>query len=215
MKIISEFKDYYDCIQHTIFDKTTIYFRHKKIIQKPHAPRRWYTDSIEVYYGIIYFCGKKYPFIEVAQRYAQSDFFYCPDKADTYIREILTGNELKRYLGEARHKYYGSETVNSLYNGWERFLIKCQNEANIDIFHAKHQSPIIVKHDNWLIANPCLKEYAFYRAVDEYTAFQEIYMYLSGVLGGNFQPIPEVSDLDMIEAKGFDKRYSFRKDKET
>lgn len=58
-----------------------------------------------------------------------------------------------------------------------------------------------------------LKSFEFYKKFDPYIVFQEIEMYLSGVLGFNNPEIPEVSDIDMVEAKGFDKKTSFRKPK--
>ena len=45
-------------------------------------------------------------------------------------------------------------------------------------------------------------------------AFQEIEMYISGVLGINNKPTVEISDKNKIVGRGFDLKYSFRKDPE-
>ena len=47
--------------------------------------------------------------------------------------------------------------------------------------------------------------------MDSYTAFQELQMYFGG-LAAPIKPIPHISDADMLIAKGFDKKFSFRKD---
>jgi hypothetical protein len=56
-----------------------------------------------------------------------------------------------------------------------------------------------------------LKDVEFFRVFDPHTTYQEIFMYISGVLGGNMKEIPEMSDDDMRDSKGFDK-WSFRKE---
>ena len=58
-----------------------------------------------------------------------------------------------------------------------------------------------------------LKDYEFYKKFDSFAAFQEIQMFLSGVLGNKENEIIVVSDKDKIAQHGFDK-FSFRKDKE-
>lgn len=61
------------------------------------------------------------------------------------------------------------------------------------------------------IINPLLKEYEFYRMFDTFQAFQEISMFMSGVLGSREKEIVEVADKYKIAQHGFDK-WSFRKE---
>src|SRR5208283_3990318 len=61
--------------------------------------------------------------------------------------------------------------------------------------------------------NPLLKDYEFYKVFDTYQAFQEIQMFIGGVLGNKEKEIIEVADKYKIAKHGFDK-FSFRKDKE-
>jgi hypothetical protein len=60
-----------------------------------------------------------------------------------------------------------------------------------------------------MIYNPKLKDWQFYRIVDTYTAYQEVFMYL-GSLAVPLKEIPEISDKIMRDAKGFDE-WSFKK----
>jgi hypothetical protein len=61
------------------------------------------------------------------------------------------------------------------------------------------------------IINPNLKTYEFYKVFDSFSAFQEISMYIGGVLGRGEKEIIEVDDKYKIEQHGFNK-WSFRKE---
>jgi len=65
-------------------------------------------------------------------------------------------------------------------------------------------------HDSKFIINPLLKEYEFYKLFDTFQAFQEIQMFIGGVLGNREKEIVNVADKYKIEQHGFDK-WSFRK----
>ena len=60
--------------------------------------------------------------------------------------------------------------------------------------------------------NPCsLKQLGFAKAVDPWTAFQELSMWIGGVLGGTSPEIVAIKDDKvLIEGHGFDNRFSFR-----
>jgi len=62
-----------------------------------------------------------------------------------------------------------------------------------------------------LIVNPLLKDYEFYKVFDSFQAFQEISMFMGGVLGRGEKEIIEVEDKYKITQHGFDK-WSFRKE---
>jgi hypothetical protein len=65
-----------------------------------------------------------------------------------------------------------------------------------------------------IASNPCLNDLEFYRVADPSQAYQEISMYISGVLG---QPDPKIvylTDKEKIQKKGFNK-WSFRREKGT
>lgn len=216
MRIISKFKDYYDGIQHTIFDKETLYLREKKEIGRVKEPK-WCTGSRSEYdlkYGYIGFCGKLILYCHWMNKYGTDEFLYSADKVHEYAESHLENEDYDYYFTGGKYKWsrpYKLE-VEKTFADWSR----PGNDYHNDFI--KYKTPIFmvtIPNRYHVVINPCLSDYNFQRVFDPYTAFQEIYMYLSGVLGGNFKPIPEVSDIDMIEAKGFDKRYSFRKYKQS
>jgi hypothetical protein len=56
-----------------------------------------------------------------------------------------------------------------------------------------------------------LKRLGFAKALDPYTAFQELSMWIGGVLGGTSPEIVTIKDdKTLIEGHGFDNRFSFR-----
>ena len=66
----------------------------------------------------------------------------------------------------------------------------------------------------WLINSDRLKSVQFFKVFDHYAAFQEISMWVGGVLTNHGNPMVEISDIIRVEKHGFDKKKSFRKDKE-
>ncbi len=62
-----------------------------------------------------------------------------------------------------------------------------------------------------LVLNPQLRPYDFITVKDPPTAFQEIYMFISGVLGVPERPMVQISDIEKAKKHGHDGKYSFRK----
>ncbi len=66
--------------------------------------------------------------------------------------------------------------------------------------------------DHSFRVNPTgLKQLGFAKAIDPYTAFQELSMWIGGVLGGTSPELVKITDdRTLIEGHGFDNRFSFR-----
>lgn len=62
-----------------------------------------------------------------------------------------------------------------------------------------------------LVRNPRLEDLNFVERVDPFTAFQEINMYISGVLGQSDRPMVKLTDKDILTKHGFDPKWGFRK----
>ena len=75
----------------------------------------------------------------------------------------------------------------------------------------RQQAPAFVAYDETLIINPCLQDFKFQRVMGGVDAFQQIEMFISGVLGVSDCPMIELTDKDRIQAHGFDQR-SFRRE---
>lgn len=66
-----------------------------------------------------------------------------------------------------------------------------------------------------LIRNPCLADLEFQRVLDPYTCFQNIAMFIGGVMPGRQMPMVHLTDTDRLLKRGFDPVYGFRKRPET
>ena len=101
--------------------------------------------------------------------------------------------------------------------------LKKITDANvIDVFR-KYNTPAFVYDCDWsednyggnyrhnFTINPKLKDLQFYKVFDAFTAFQELQMFISGVLGTGEKELIEIEDKYKIGQHGFDK-WSFRKE---
>jgi hypothetical protein len=90
------------------------------------------------------------------------------------------------------------------------------------LLHFELDSPIIVIDYDLLYTyvkkisvykNTKLRDIEFYKVVNTFRAFQDLSMFIGGVMGGKSPVMVEVSDKDRIAKHGFDK-FSFRKEKQ-
>lgn len=216
MLIVSKFHDYYDtAIGATDIDKTCVYTRTTKEIDcadvfnegMPVGMVRRYreNDFLSATPFIVGFCGKTY--IGYIFEYEK-----IIDGKSTTKRMITynKNNIIKRLWPGQKEmkKWYNKYSVTMM----NEFFDKYDRKENHDLFR-KHKVPIFVyvekDREKKFILNPNLKNYKFYRIFATYIAFQEIHMYLSGVLGTQEKDITAVSEKHRIQQRGFNK-WSFR-----
>lgn len=235
MLIVSKFKDYYDSVAFTKgVDKSIIYKReNNSILDKRFVRTRdtkdYYFPSFSIAhssvvkysrYGltnfstyIIGFCGKLYPLMITETCIKNNNHYMSDIKQIDYIYDLET---IKEY-----HKKYCSSWEGNISN-FEEML---NSKMILELFY-EYKSPIFIlsgESYNWLgnlnndskniQLNPNLKEIQFYKVFETAATFQELEMYISGVLGIDTQKIIEVSDKSKIEGHGFDFKTSFRKEK--
>lgn len=233
MLIISKFKDYYDGVGGSMgVDKKIVYVRQQKIINKTDKdfPERFKykgfkerLKSNDIFQHISYFSyngyydfRKKlnliliYPFL-----IGFCGKYYLGWKKTTQSSVNITYNynDVKEYVNEERNLFFRSINIYD-------FMKNIENMDDISFFR-KYNTPVFVvdyssekrKVENKFIINPILKEYNFYKIFDSYTAFQEIQMFIGGVLSNNENDnIIEINDKHKIEQHGFDYKWSFRKE---
>lgn len=200
----------------------------------PRYSRGWRGegDRIEAIRShLILFCGATYVYLEFEIRPTKSTGInkfhkaFSVNDVDVLIRKYGTkdakarwsGKESKsqsRYRGKRGDKYYTYSAVDQadvkwLFTNWQG--VKHQDILDV---HYKTTVPVMKVEGEKLIYNPCLKDLEFFKVVDAFQAFQELSMFISGVLGGQSPKMIEISDEVRIAKHGFDKM-SFRKEKET
>lgn len=219
MLIISKFHDYYDRAIGMGIDKTVVY---KRLVDDTNWGKEYgfNTEPRYPFVGIkrkgeiwdftvlmysVGFCGFWYPLVSLNGCTTNGfEKRLCPtimyDKDE--FRSFLTKFEI------ADEKRYGHRLLTQ--GGRDKFF-RCKEDQTL---FQKHKCPVILQDLNRgglnYRLNPTLSEWQFQRMKDPYSAFQDIFMYISGVLGASHREIITLRDIDKIHKHGFDK-FSFRK----
>lgn len=233
MRIISKFHDYYDTVQKLGYDKTLVYNRQlveekedKLLIEKyktafvdipifGYAQRSMKGNyDIEFTTLLVGFCGKVYPVIKVhlynyGTPATTKDFYvYNTGEIISMLSINLLKKELKNFLepdkrkrgewGSNFKKYY----VDKLFSfTGKKIDIDLFRNINAPVFLLEHKAKF---YGAKIIINPSLKDICFFKRMDAYTTYQEISMFLGGVLGVGNPPITKIDDKSMMYEKGFD-----------
>ena len=235
VRIISPFHDYYDVGLSLGTDQTLQYIRTPIETNEYKFPSAsWRSHSgikhdkgfKEIITHIVGFCGKIYPILEITALNDKKTFCITLQDVSKFVEANYREKEIDDYYHRNEGGYKGWGLRHWDYNQRECFIKlffeHCEKYNNEEVKFVKelfreHRCPVFVATDTGdintrkTVYNGCLKNVQFFRYFDPYTAFQEIYMWISNQ-AVPFKPIPEISDKVMAEAKGFDK-YSFRKDK--
>lgn len=197
MLIISNFRDFYDSIKIYGVDKTVMYQRKEEKMVFPKGPSMYTTgywdkkDFAAV--RLIGFCGKLYPLLQTRKSLIYDKVVALKRVKDTYYQSNISDCFL--------------EDINN------KELLKIFAEKNTPIFIYGDCLGGVYEpgHQQELIINPRLKDWGFQSVKDPVTAFQEIYMYISGVLGVSVPKMVKITDKEMAKKRGHDDKYSFRK----
>lgn len=232
MRIVSKFKDYYDGVQKQGVDRSIVYIREQREIRFNKSTRfhknsalgfvvsSWY--KLPYYVGspnynigkpiLIGFCGKWHVCVEI---YACRPSIHGSNRALFYsykdMIDFSTSEKDNGLIGELSSKktYYlsGDLTYQTMFD--------MVGSLNDDLFVELGCPIITVKNifgdcDNVVTLNDSLREFDFARVKDPYQAYQDISMYVGGVLRAPEKETLQISDDCMRDKKGFDK-WSFRK----
>lgn len=218
MKIISDFKDYYDSISGQYLDKDVKFIRKTLAIEiSPKGlPRleflysRPYT-SRKVALGIVGFCGNYFPFISIDDGISKHYFYN--------IEDVLEYHSVHNIFSRGIYSYFSSG-YSCTEKGISAFFNSKNDYSKLDIFFRKHNTPYFIlipseNNSNYVMTIlPFLKKISFAKVKNPFSAHQEIYQYLTGgFLDTQTRPMVQISDKDKISKHGFDK-WSFRKKKD-
>lgn len=170
-----------------------------------------YKEKYDFYnYFIVFFCGKPH----IGWEFIKTDNYNIIDKHITYDIE-----EVKKILVIKNETFYNINFDDSI-----NYIL---NHDMMEL-HRKYNTPILAldmnvnRYNNWrsnsysnsraiFYVNAVLKPYEFYKVFDTFTAFQEIQMFIGGVLTNPEQNMVNISNESRIKKHGFDK-WSFRKE---
>lgn len=228
MRIISDFKDYYDSVQSLGQDRSLIYYRKTKedsvfpgIFPWTGGNRYFQLSSFIYDCFIIGFCGKIYPLLKI-----ESNWRYKPkisynvticcnlEDVDCLVKNHYREKQIEGYFAK-KNLYRKNWSLCCNRQIFKTFFDKCEEKKeSYKEYFSEHPVFVVKDRDRhrYIEYNACLKDFNFVRQVDVFTAYQQIQMHISNIAVPQ-KPIPEISNNDMIEAKGFDLKFSFRKDK--
>lgn len=238
MYIVSKFHDYYDTASMYGIDKTCVYKRSEESvkIERPHwysnhtislpdgktfeLPRtgrgvstRW-GEKVEwnITHLLVGFCGAIYPMVHIQDTSSsgKSYCFYSHEEFQEFVDKV-------GLFSTTRNRYYYYSPRWDKYNvehqkGAEQYFkdVAEINQKYGEIFHA-FKAPVFVIKERSVVLNSPLKPLGFMKVKDPQTAFQDIYMYISGVIGIDVKPMIQVSDKVKAASRGHDSEYSFKK----
>jgi len=224
-------KDYYDVGMRAGFDKDFVYLRkyEEKHAKDPFKPAPVGQNSGYPYGRgfTLGFCGRFYACVEfdAGPSYKPTPIHcYNIEQVDAFVKQYHNERAWEEYVSgkiSSSHRSYFYQPPSLIRRKFEQYFAEFAKDASpawqASLFQ-EHQAPILVfrKQTQWkpepnLLVNPLLKNYSFQRVMDAFTAYQEISMFLGGMAKPD-KPIPHVSDKDMLQAKGFDKKWSFRRE---
>jgi len=178
--------------------------------------------------GLLGFCGKLYPFVVI---FRTNSGFKIESVYYKYS-DLESDPKYATYISNYREKYkrFIWDTITS---SPKMFFEHYSKKENVELFQ-KFNVPVFIQfgyymdpkgkhwfwpqyksstdYEQYCHLNPCLKTFQFYKMFNPFSAFQEIQMFISGVLGNKEKDTVGVSDKDLLLSKGFDSKYSFRKE---
>jgi hypothetical protein len=239
MYIISKKKDYYDGVAGTSgIDKTIVYDREIIELDEKNLPKEFnpYNYSVrratpfhklsnvsiiselQGLYAhtspfIIGFCGKLYVGWKLYSEGTSNKKPYLDKQLITTI--TYDNNNMKKLV---KKNYWMGKFEDDLNYVLSYDPIEIFRGLNTPVFvydydYGRTDIDKYWRHHPKFFINPLLKEYQFYKVFDAVQAFQEIGMFLGGVLGNKEKEIVNVEDKYKITQHGFDK-WSFRKEPE-
>lgn len=256
MRIISDHRDYYDCVQAQGQDLSCVWVRRMEEVKfagQIHLTRRilwpsaefggrWWRRDVRWQEHLIGFCGRLYPVIAARNPDLSrvESWCYSREEVTTYVKSHFKPRDVDREYFQSRNAprcqdniLIREEEAQEFFGAFAGPVAKSSQlfaDYQCPVFIARLGSGMNERTDRSIIFHGrrakrenevcqtlqgkealLLKDMEFFRQVDPFTAYQEIQMYLMGVLGSSNPVIPEISDTDMRDIKGFDE-WSFRKE---
>lgn len=230
MKIISKFHDHYDSAS-AFYDDSILLKRQSEVIEQSDLKITlpYKTIQVAASYGrsvvdsmnriaaidFLYFCGKVYPLFSIFNssyhfKKVGNGSVRLENRSDaayfSSIQELINEAE-KRDIRFGSGKYAEDKIKK-----YEQLVKDCLSvEIKADIF-SEVGVPYFMTEGYSIITYPVLKNLTKSFKLDAYGIYQEIEMYMGGVLGSQEKETIEISDKDKRDSKGFD-NYSFKKRK--
>jgi hypothetical protein len=189
-----------------------------------HQPNQEHIDCQELEVG---FCGKLYP--AIVFRHVRKEVevgkkvFYNSRDIIKYLNQLESEFKKLFYRCSFYNYYFEKPTIKYL----DEYFNQKKYEQNYTNWFQEFKTPIFrftidpnQKGKKWndvrdeenlfIISNPNLKDLDFFRVKDNYSAYQEISQFISGVLSNTEINESNLTDKEKVTQHGFDLKYGFR-----
>lgn len=217
MRIIGG-RDYYDSAMGYGIDKTLVFVRHKEKEELPEFLPQTYFDTpigdVETKAVQVYFCGTLYLGISIQLPKEGFRLVYNPPKKECIFWDMKSLKKsiekykitLRKYEEADLHRYFEK----SGREGHRQTLIEKRITIATLVKAVKRYN---WNSENWKIDGFNLKSLQFYKVKNAFEAFQEISMWIGGVLPHIGTNPPQIVDEKIrLSKRGFDPKWSFRKE---
>ena len=225
MRIVSDFRDYYDCMAQYDTDRELVFVRNKAKpveVELESVPafgdgdfgsslRDWDSPCSR----LIVFCGKVYPVIEVTRYRRKGGYLPRQLIYDRVAALERFGHKFWTPWWQRRETKTNHEWIRGFYD---------TNESNPEIasliqqygpvfavFNARGpEDEKIDRRKSLIVPNVCLSGFAFAKIVPPAVAWNELWKFVCN-MNQPARPIPEMSNEVKIHQAGFDPKTSFRR----
>lgn len=239
MRIISIFKDYYDVGLSVGHDKRIVYkrFQTEETYDKAEwkqKPVKFQDETSEdlsslgmnYKWIVIGFCGKVFQCLQLEKtihdphhphRSPQIKTICCYDAPSVRraFQRYGTKKEIEMFLSKPQYRREGLRlsTLEKRFSSWnpdkyyDEFI-----RLRTPIFVVDQESRVGERYDDVhmrMRSNPKLEPYQFFQVFCPFTTFQEISMFIGGVIGMESAEVIEIADIYRRDAHGFDE-WSFK-----
>lgn len=224
MYIVSKFRDYYDTAATYGIDKTVVYTRERKEIELPRYRYGQDTghdyirsaeengpDRVKIIEFLVGFCGQVYQGV----RFEMGDKKAVVYSAEQFFLEAVDFGlkvdwKAKNTSWSRMYFWRGGLNAGYIKDYFAKDFTKILGGKFVE-YHTPIFTVTLRGYKQLLTVNDTLKDYLFAKVQDPASAFQNIYMYISGVLGAPPKPPSEPSDKLKAQIHGHDGEYSFKK----
>jgi hypothetical protein len=186
--------------------------------------RRLHWSNKQYHHGMIWFCGHVYPYIELngplksSEVCATHEAIYCYDVNQVEDAIMCYGTKEEKSVFELRGRSFRHRKGRTMKELFQQFFMNNSIPAGFSREEVvstlcKLGVPCLkldMPYRPTIIFNPKSTDVQFYRVMNTFTAYQELSMFISGVMGGQAPPMVPISDKVRLEKHGFDE-WSFRK----
>ena len=197
MKILSKYKDYYDYLSGVWGEDPKLILDRRKGYPKPIGEK--YQFQLDQSYKItLIICGR------LIEGYR-------------YQNKIYYGEELRQFANTENSRWnnikYPHITIHDGLRNWysKDNTYTLEPVEGYDEINQKYNCPILKKKGSDYIEYPKLEELDLASFIKAETIYKWLSEYLARELDNNLEKISDLTDVQKLENKGFDKVISFRK----